>query len=48
MMELAANHGLNLNAEVAQLIADVDQDGQTRDVSWDEALPIADKDKRFA
>ena len=49
VMELAANHGLNLSAaEVAELIADVDQDGQTRDVSWDEALPIADKDKRFA
>ena len=47
VMELAANHGLNLSAaEVAELIADVDQDGQTRDVSWDEALPIADKDKR--
>ena len=48
VMELAAKHGLNLSAaEVAELIADVDQDGHTRNVSWDEALPIADRDKRF-
>ena len=48
VMELAADHGLVLSAaEVAELIADVDHDGQTRDVSWDEALQIAEKDKRF-
>ena len=41
VVELAANHGLNLSAaEVAELIADVDQDGHTRDVSWEEAMPI--------
>ena len=41
VIELAANHGLNLStAEVAELIADVDQDGHTRDVSWEEAMPI--------
>ena len=33
VIELAANHGLNLSAaEVAEFIADVDQDGHTRDV----------------
>ena len=48
VMELAADHGLVLSAaEVAELIADVDNDGLTRDVSWDVALQIADKDKRF-
>ena len=47
--ELAANYGLSLSAaEVAELIADVDQDGHTRDVPWEEALPIPDRDKRFA
>ena len=40
VVELAANHGLNLSAaEVAELIADVDQDGHTRDVSLEEAMP---------
>ena len=41
VIELAANHGLNLSAaEVAEFIADIDQDGHTRDVSWEEALLI--------
>lgn len=41
VVELAESHGLNLSAaEVAELIADVDQDGHTREVSWDEAMPI--------
>ena len=41
VMELAADHGLVFSAaEVAELIADVDQDGHTRDVSWEEAMPI--------
>ena len=45
VMELAANHGLNLSAaKVAELIADVDQDGHTREVSWEEALPIQGRD----
>ena len=41
VIELAANYGLNLSAaEVTELIAEVDQDGHTRDVSWEEAMPI--------
>ena len=40
IMNFAAQHGLNLTAaEVAELIAEVDQDGRSRDVSWGEALP---------
>lgn len=40
VMELAASHGLNLSAaEVAELIAEVDQDDRSRDVSWEEAMP---------
>ena len=49
VIELAANHGLNLSAaEVAKFVADVDQDRHTHDVPWEEALPIPDRDKRFA
>ena len=41
VVELAAKHGLNLSAaEVAELIAEVDQDHLSRDVSWDEAMPL--------
>lgn len=41
VMELAAKYGLNLSAaEVSELIADVDQDGLSLDVSWEEAMPI--------
>lgn len=41
VIALAEHHGLNLSAtEVAEFIAEVDQDGQTRDVSWAEAMPI--------
>ena len=41
VIELAAKHGLNLSAaEVSELIAQVDQDSLSRDVSWDEAMPI--------
>jgi hypothetical protein len=40
VMDLAARHGLDLSAaEVAELIAEVDQDDRSRDVSWEEALP---------
>ena len=40
IMDFAARHGLNLSAaDVAELIADVDQDDRSRDVSWEEALP---------
>ena len=40
VMDLAARHGLDLNAaEVAELIAEVDQDDHSRNVSWEEALP---------
>ena len=40
VMELAASHGLNLSAaEVTELIAEVDQDDRSRDVSWEEAMP---------
>ena len=39
--ELAAKHGLSLSAaEVAELIAEVDQDNLSRDVSWEEAMPL--------
>ena len=40
IMDIATRHGLNLSAdEVAELIAEVDQDDRSRDVSWEEALP---------
>ena len=40
IVDFAARHGLNLSAaDVAELIAEVDQDDRSRDVSWDEALP---------
>ena len=40
IMDFAAQHGLNLSAaEVTELIAEVDQDDRSRDVSWEEALP---------
>ena len=44
VIELAAKHGLNLSAaEVSELIAEVDQDCHSRDVSWEEALPSPDR-----
>ncbi len=46
VVELAAKHDLNLSAaEVSELIAEVDQENLSRDVSWEEALPIADREK---
>ena len=40
VMDLAAWHGLDLSAaEVAELIAEVDQDDHSSNVSWEEALP---------
>ena len=40
IMDFAAQHSLSLSAaEVAELIAEVDQDDRSRDVSWEEALP---------
>ena len=40
VMDLAARHGLDLSAaEVAELIAEVDQDDHSRNVPWEEALP---------
>ena len=39
VMNLAARHGLDLSAaEVAELIAEVDQDDHSRNVPWEEAL----------
>ena len=41
VIELAAKYGLNISAaEVADLIAEVDQDSLSLDVSWEEAMPI--------
>ena len=40
IMDSAAQHSFNLSAaDVAELIAEVDQDDRSRDVSWEEALP---------
>ena len=39
--ELAERHGLSLSpAEVAALIAEVDQSSCFRNVTWEEAMPI--------
>ena len=40
IMVSAAQHSFNLSAaDVAELIAEVDQDDRSRDVSWEEAMP---------
>ena len=40
IMDSAAQHSFNLSAaDVAELIAEVDQDDRSRDVSWEEAMP---------
>ena len=40
IMDSAAQHSSNLSAaDVAELIAEVDQDDRSRDVSWEEAMP---------
>ena len=40
IIDFAAQHGLKLSAAgVAELIAEVDQDHRSRDVSWEEAMP---------
>ena len=42
VVELAAKYGLNLSAaEVSELIAQVDQGSLSRDLSWDEVMPIS-------
>ena len=41
VIELAESHCLNLSAaEVAELVAEVDQDNLSRDVPWEEAMPL--------